>query len=413
MNNLKIKRNILEKITVILVAIYIFFGYIINKESLQLFSTAIIAIVAFLSLRNYKLKLCTNDILWMAILLLSCMSIIYSVDKDNTIRYDICLLLVLILKVLILNFKISSKFIINCILCFSAIHVICTILYSIFPNIIQSICQKILLPKAYNYNVALMRYGANAGICSEHGFNAFCITVFINIIFVRCITQTENRKINISILCIGIIALLMTGKRGLLVANIIAMLIIFIISNFLNKKILKRLFFILILSCIILKIISYIPAAQIVFQRFKELDSAGNVLNGREVFYEKMFENINKKFMLGTGAKTTQKITGGNDGHNIYLQMLTELGIFGTGIYITIFINSIMTTIKYLKKNKKSEHSLISLYYQIFFLTYGMTGNPLYNFSILMIYFIMVNLVTMEDENLGGINNENRDINIS
>ena len=392
MNNSK-KSNMVEKFALILIVFYIFFGYIIKKEVVQLIFTAIFCIIAIFSAKKYKIKIFTNDIIWLIIGVLLTISLIYSIDKESSIRYNICLYLILILKIALNNFQCRKKEIINCIIFFSSIHVIATIAYLVFPNIIQSICRIILTPEMYEYNVNLMKYGANAGICSEHGFNAFCITVFTNIFFVKTIYKNENKRRNAILTIIGIITLLTTGKRGLFLANVFSMMIIFIIVNFMNKKILKRFFLALIAVLVILKIVSYIPAAQIVFERFKELDSTGNFLNGREVFYEKMFENIKSNPIIGSGVSTTQKITGGSDGHNIYLQILSELGIVGLLIYFVLFIHCLNITIKNLKKKNNLENTLIALYYQIFFLVYGISGNPLYNFSILLIYMIMVNLV--------------------
>lgn len=392
MNDLK-KTNIVEKFALILIIFYIFLGYIVNKEVFQLMITVIFSIIAILSAKKYKIKLYTNDIIWIIIAILVTLSLIYSIDKESTIRYIICLYLILVLKFTLNNFQCRKKEIINCMIFFSSIHVIATIVYLVFPNIIQAICKVILTPKMYEYNVNLMNYGCNAGICSEHGFNAFCITVFTNIFFVKTIYRNENKKRNAILTLIGIITLLTTGKRGLFLANVFSMIIIFIAVNFMNKKILKRFLIALIAILVILKIISYIPEAQIVFERFKELDSIGNFLNGREVFYEKMFKNIKNNPIIGSGASTTQKITGGSDGHNIYLQILSELGIVGLLIYLVLFIHCLNITVENLKKRNNSENCLIALYYQIFFLVYGISGNPLYNFSILLIYMIMVNLV--------------------
>lgn len=392
MDNSK-KSNIVEKFALILIVFYIFLSYIVKQEVIQLIFTAAFCIIAIFSIKKYKIKLYTNDIIWLIIVVLLSISLIYSIDKESTIRYNTCLCLILILKIALNNFQCKKEEIIDCMIFFSSIHVIATIAYLVFPNIIQLICRVILTPEMYEYNVNLMKYGANAGICSEHGFNAFCITVFINIFFVRTIYRRENKKRNAILTLIGIITLLTTGKRGLFLANVFSMIIIFIIVNFMNKKILKRFFVALIAVLVFLRIVSYIPAAQIVFERFKELDSTGNFLNGREVFYEKMIENIKNNPIIGSGASTTQKITGGSDGHNIYLQILSEVGIIGLLIYLVLFIHCLNITVKNLKKRNNSENGLIALYYQIFFLVYGISGNPLYNFSILLIYMIMVNLV--------------------
>ena len=81
MDNLK-KTNIVEKFALILIIFYIFLGYIVNKEVFQLMFTVVFSIIAILSTKKYKIKLYTNDLIWIIIAILVTLSLLYSIDKN-------------------------------------------------------------------------------------------------------------------------------------------------------------------------------------------------------------------------------------------------------------------------------------------------------------------------------------------
>ena len=86
-----------------------------------------------------------------------------------------------------------------------------------------------------------------------------------------------------------------------------------------------------------------------------------------------------------------------NHVHNVYLQLLCETGIIGFTFYMTWFISILWLSIKsYRRINfyKTSEfesanfHLKFAIGYQVFFLLYCMTGNPLYTEEMFIPYFI-------------------------
>ena len=76
-----------------------------------------------------------------------------------------------------------------------------------------------------------------------------------------------------------------------------------------------------------------------------------------------------------------------NDAHNIYLQLLAEVGLVGFVLVLFFMIRALITTYKAIRENEvclflsdKSIYILkMSFAYQIFFILYGFTGNPLYD----------------------------------
>ena len=62
------------------------------------------------------------------------------------------------------------------------------------------------------------------------------------------------------------------------------------------------------------------------------------LLTGRESFYSAQIEAIKNHVITGIGIRGVHELIGNNDGHNIYLQVFAELGVFGI---ILVLINII------------------------------------------------------------------------
>lgn len=104
-----------------------------------------------------------------------------------------------------------------------------------------------------------------------------------------------------------------------------------------------------------------------------------------------------KKTVVGTVTMYTEMQV-----HNIYLQLLCETGIIGSFFIllpmIMTYFYSIRTMCKISKKRNEYSYKWIfaviySVYVQTFFLLYGLTGNPLYDYSFLTMYFLAYGLI--------------------
>ena len=71
------------------------------------------------------------------------------------------------------------------------------------------------------------------------------------------------------------------------------------------------------------------------------------------------------------------------DAHNIYLQLLCEVGVIGFIIFILLIIGLIVLAIKnYDSKIKNRELTCIFIAYQIYILLEGIVGNSIYDIPI-------------------------------
>lgn len=110
----------------------------------------------------------------------------------------------------------------------------------------------------------------------------------------------------------------------------------------------------------------------------------------------------------------------GNYGHNIYIQLFYENGILGCLSFILFSIYTfVKTTLNYRQSISlhTKKYLLVSFYFQVYFLIYGLFGNPLFDYTIYFTYVCMLvvgmygeKLLRYEDE---GEQNEMWNIDIS
>ena len=397
--------KLMSYILITAVSIFVFFGYALKiSEPAQGIISMCLAILCIILSKKKIIKITSDDKLWLIYMVLIFLSLIFSVDINGSINYIIMFCGLLFFKIAIDNFEIPTNKVEKILACIGMIHVFATILYLLVPNIIQIVASKILPLSSYIYNVNLFNHGMIAGIASEHGANAIFITIVLSIFMAKSVAKPNPANLVLTITCI--IALLLTGKRGPLLANVIAFIIIFIKCNIKNKKAIKTFFTFSIFILILISILSKIPATNIVFERYNEALKSNELLTGREKFYDIQISSIKEHFFTGVGIRGVHELIGNNDGHNIYLQVFAELGVIGIITLLTILLTNLINTIR----RKNNETVLTSIYFQTFFIIYGLSGNPMYLFTTLAIYFMFTSRLFIKgDEQV----EKNRNINIS
>ena len=83
------------------------------------------------------------------------------------------------------------------------------------------------------------------------------------------------------------------------------------------------------------------------------------------------------------------------DAHNVYIQVLCEMGIIGFVLYIGAIILLLKYTIKALKYFSKTQDyqykyaAMLSFCFQIFYLLYSLSGNCLYDMTFYLYIIAM------------------------
>lgn len=214
------------------------------------------------------------------------------------------------------------------------------------------------------------------------------------------------------IIIFGISALLIQ-KRGFLVDAIVSIVLIKFIElspddlmainiNIQNtiKKILLVLFVAVVVVFLYYRVELIHEAFDSLINRFTTEDGT---MSGRTDLYSLAFSLYNGHTLTGIGwgrfRANTLGIFGVADAtysaHNVYIQLLCETGILGLGAFLLSAVSTLFYGISKYRRiivldyyDKEKSILQLGLFMQLFFLTYCMTGNPLYDYNFLITYFI-------------------------
>lgn len=249
------------------------------------------------------------------------------------------------------------------------------------------------------------------GIYINTGYTAFFLSIGLSIIFSK---QLYNKKrvnlLGILMLVFLVIPILLTGKRSFLVSNLSSMLsLIYIFLLQTKNKFGIRMFRIIIIS-ILVYVFIYLFIPSVISDFFSRLGWGSGSFDLRDLSQGRydLFNYGISIFMeapfLGMGIETapyefvknnfTSTIIGV---HDIYIKLLSEVGIVGTFLFLITVLLSLYRTVKlyfYCMQSSLpySIHAAVSLYIQILFLVYGIFGNPLSDLNMLLTYFIAISI---------------------
>ena len=254
--------------------------------------------------------------------------------------------------------------------------------------------------------------GYNPGLTLHYSTNGIYLSIATILFFCKYIK--DSRKKDFILTTLALMALLLTGKRAHTLFVIITCITIYIFHcrERISSKFIK-LFVIIILGIVgIMCLSTVMPQILNVMTRFETTIAKGEMLSGREPFYElawKLWEK-DKFFGLGWGAFSYYfqiYLYGPEftydylDAHNVYLQILCECGIIGFIFFISIAIYVFLncwSCVKKIKRNEMYFYLLFSFGFQMFFLLYCFSGNPLYDIQCYSIYFLAIG-ITLQYKN--------------
>lgn len=253
-----------------------------------------------------------------------------------------------------------------------------------------------------------LNMGYNAGFTTHYSTNAIYLSIATIFYFCKCITnndKTTNNKKNRIFFVLSFISLLLTAKRAHLLFSVLTCIVVYVFNNKekINKKILKLFSAGLVGIVVIVVTAMFIPEVTNVFNRFLN----GDMYNGREKFYAACFDNFKKRPLLGNGWGYFSYFYEKNirtsydyhflDAHNVFYQLLCEVGIIGFVFFGLIMLLNMFNSKKMYKKENNIIYSF-SFAYQIFFILYCLSGNPLYDIQCFSLYFILTGLTFRKEK---------------
>lgn len=301
---------------------------------------------------------------------------------------------------------------------FSMVYALATVV-SYFS---ESIYINYMVPLLSQYNTTQMinfyHQGYMLGLTDHYSTNGMYLAVGTGAFFAKLVPDFKKKQ-NWVYLLIMMLALLLTGKRGPLIFAVGAMAVVFFFykSNKPQGRILKIMIIAAIGVAALLIASIWVPEIMNSINRFISSSDDGDVTAGRGPLFALAISLFKKKPIFGWGWGSYQYLYYDNLGkyqyvfkyrhaHNIYLQLLCEVGIVGFIVFCSFFIWQLYKVLKLYRDYRKGFIILpecassvlpFAVYSQVFFLMYGMTGNPLYDVIVLFPYLfscITVNYYT-------------------
>ena len=157
-----------------------------------------------------------------------------------------------------------------------------------------------------------------------------------------------------------------------------------------NKKLTNRKMTIIMISLVLFCGFSYYAINHFkVFSRFSNIEK---LMNGRDLLALSAIQLIKDNYLFGVGINNYIVASGQTMyAHNVFLQLVSELGVLFATITLFIIISSLFKKIKILLKQVKEKVEVVSTFstfVQIVFVLYFFTGNSFYDANMLYVYFI-------------------------
>lgn len=259
-----------------------------------------------------------------------------------------------------------------------------------------------MFPEGSSLKYSFLNKNMYHGFTNHYSRNALYISIALMLLFCLIICKMKyNKKIVYPLFVFFFGTALLVAKRGPALALIITLFIVLIIKEpSVEKKIKKSFKFIVIGVLLFFVLYISVPGVRNMINRFLISSEGGDITSSRLYLWSvawKMF--INKPFMGHGWGSYLLAMTGSTfqGAHNDYLQYLAETGIVGFLFFIIRDFGALIITFRTFKKVRGSEYDgtnlqywlTLSLVFQIFFLTYSVTGMPHFAYEQYGLYTIL------------------------
>lgn len=365
------------------------------KSSMMWVLLFAILIISGINMLRHNAKMSTPLFVWYVFLIWSALGILYT----NDTRYAggfVIKLAILIISMSYVQKTDDVKLGFSVIKAVSLFAVLTVIAEVFFPVTIGNVRNMLMVDISKEEDIILQldRLGSKYGIFSDPAVSVFfCASGFAIGV---CCWMAKTRGIAVLFLGLSGWGAVLTNKRGPMLSIIIAfILIIFICSGASYKRKIRAAVF--VGAIFIAAAVAYRKIPQIAdwLETINSNTASGKI---RADIYGKLWDNFRENIMFGGGTKSTRKLLEGYDAHNIYLAALSENGLPGLIIMVTAFAVCLNRTVKiknWFRKTKKRELEIFTAYCifgQLYFIFYGMTGNPMTEIYLLAFYFMCVGI---------------------
>ena len=282
----------------------------------------------------------------------------------------------------------NINMVLKLIISFSIITSIVTWIGFLFPDIyVKKIVT--LLPSNDIVDVLKSFPNVNPGLTNHYSRNAFFIV--IGIMASMFFYLKNKQKKDLFLISFLVLSLFLVGKRGHLLFLIISFILTYIIYNKIGvKTCIKLLLLGLVVVSLSIFAIKYIPGANTTYERILRKSTSDDISTGRFEMYEDIYEMYKQNNYTPIGWSQYASSTSYHHPgvHNDYIQLFCETGIIGTIIIVGINLIMLIRSINFSRKDS-SKFYFLAIIYNIFFMTYSLTGIPHYDVELYIMYFFV------------------------
>lgn len=359
-----------------------------------------IAFIIAIAIIIIRRKLIINKalLIYFLIVLYTGIGYLYSNNLEDGLRQTLFFGIYFIFYWLAMQSSAFLKLMKKIIYIFSLMGMISVFVQFFKPELINALLFMILRPWAYenimwSYNVD----GTYTGLTASVSMASFSMAIIFfvalqNILYVNKTKSILEKKqsiifnfVNYLLAFVALFGIILTSKRGIFVATIIAFLLSIILDKDIKIRRIKKRHIVAIGIGMVLAIVGivYLVETNDYVIAFISRFTGNNITTGRNVFYENAIKafsqgSVGTLFIgYGTGSAYLINKTGL---HNVYLQILFDHGLMGLVLYGSFFVINVKNAIK--------KRYFFSMCLQIVFLIYCITGNPLYDYYFFIPYLL-------------------------
>lgn len=377
----------------------------LNLVTIVLFTIVSLAFFLNFTLKRSKLLINKSIIGFWILPIFFVLSLMNTLSLDQSIKYIVFYMIVLLVLTLLANNTNWFHFFLRCQFYFALVHAIITFVSYFFTDFYIDFFTPMLNESARRFTLSyIYNFNLHSGIAGQTGTNAFYLSTGLAISFSRFFGEGKQKKIHIVYILFFVLAIFMTGKRGFILANFLALVILYYyhnvsIQNNNIKRILKYVTFIFFITIGGYFAYLTIPTVNLVIDRFfnNSMFLTEDISSGRFDLYKLTWNTFLDRPLLGVGIDAFTYVphagTYSNAGaHNELLQFLAEIGILGTSLFAFLVLAVLKKTIYLVKSNNYFQQYkpmlYASLYTQVYLIIHSFVGMPFRNYSMLLTYMI-------------------------
>lgn len=383
-----------DKIILTLLFIPVYFVSLLEYTYRVVFISAglIVLLLCFIVARNKKIFINLHKVLWLVAFIVVLVSmLIHMVDRLYLLFFATSVLLLWLYdeeNTEWMDYSLKAFYIMG-------------IFYSLM-TLIQVFASDFYINNIFKYLrdnstfdiVFQMKRGLYSGFTNQTAINAMYLSMGVGATYIMFAFGAKKKPWLLILIASEIACIILSGKRGHIIYVSVAILIVAYYNSSKSKRFTTALKVVLAIVVLLLLVYYLVPSASYFFDRVLNPDE--DITNGRINRYIPAWELFRSHSIFGIGwERFRYTYIKYSDVHNIYLQLLCETGIIGTMIFLTLFMYSLADTIRiinyqWIKDQRVRKMLAFSLYTQIVFLLYGITGNGLYDYFIFFFYIIAI-----------------------